>query len=184
MVDASFGASAMVEILREQDLTPEKLLLTHAHVDHIAGVEEVRRAFAGVRVAIHDDEREWLQDPALNLSLAMGHPVHAKPAEDVLHDGDTLTLGTTSWRVLHVPGHSPGGVGFWCEEARLVISGDALFAGSIGRTDFPGSDFDTLADAIRTKLYTLPAETLVLPGHGPPTTIGDESTSNPYVRGA
>jgi hydroxyacylglutathione hydrolase len=182
IIDASFEPSPLIELVRVHELIPEALLLTHAHVDHIAGVEEVRRAFPGLAVSIHEAERNWLGDSVANLSAAMGSPVHARPAETLLKDGDTRTLGGTHWQVLHTPGHSPGSVAFWCPAAKVIISGDALFSGSIGRTDFPGSDFEILAKSIRTKLYTLPHETVVLPGHGPATTIGEEARSNPYVR--
>ncbi len=182
VIDASFSPGPLIDHVRREKLTPEALILTHAHVDHIAGVAEVRRAFPTVPILIHDAEREWLSDPMLNLSAVMGQSVTAPGPDRTIAAGETLTLDGTTWRVLHTPGHSPGGVTLWCEAEGVAIVGDSLFAGSIGRTDFPGSDHDTLLASIRSQLYTLPPATKVYPGHGPPTTIGREAKSNPFVR--
>lgn len=190
IVDASFGPSRIIEDVRSLKLKPSRLLLTHAHVDHIAGVEEVLRALrpggaGSPSLSIHRDEEAWLTNPMLNLSAMGGQPTTTRQADSLLNDGDTLTLGdgaeAVSFTVLHTPGHSPGGISLYCASHGVVLSGDALFAGSIGRTDFPGGDLPTLERAIRTKLYTLPRETTVLAGHGESTTIGDEMNGNPYV---
>jgi hydroxyacylglutathione hydrolase len=182
VVDASFEPGTMIATIRAAGWTPEALILTHAHVDHIAGVGEVRRAFPNLPILIHEAERDWLTDPVLNLSGLSGMAVTAPSATRLLTGGDTLSLGATSWRVLHTPGHSPGSITLYNAESAVALVGDALFAGSVGRTDFPGSDPDELARSIRERLYTLPAETKVLPGHGPTTTIGREAASNPFVR--
>lgn len=182
LFDASFEPQDMIDRVRELGLTPRGVLLTHAHVDHIAGVSAVVSAFPGTPVWIHALESRWLSEPELNLSAFMGRPTTAPGPDRELHDGDELTIAGLSWRVLHVPGHSPGSVAFHCAAAGVTISGDALFAGSIGRTDFPGCSFEQLADSIREKLYALPAATVVLPGHGPSTSIAREKLSNPFVR--
>ncbi|MBX3375695.1 MAG: MBL fold metallo-hydrolase [Phycisphaeraceae bacterium] len=181
IIDASFEPEALIERVRDLGLKPEALILTHAHVDHIAGVDEVVRTFGPLPVVMHADEREWLANPMLNLSAAMGLPVTACGPDRFIAEGDRLTLGGQTWKVLHTPGHSPGGVSLVNSEAGIALVGDTLFAGSIGRTDFPGSDFESLAHSIRAKLYTLPDDTRVYPGHGPPTTIGREKRTNPFV---
>lgn len=182
IIDASFEPRALIERVRKLDLRPDALLLTHAHIDHIAGVNEVLSAFPGLRVFIHEAERQWLSNPVLNLSAMMDMPVTARGPDGLIKEGVPLTLAGQEWSVFHTPGHSPGGIALYNAAAGAAIVGDTLFAGSIGRTDFPGSDFDTLAGSIRTKLYTLPDETKVYPGHGPPSTIGREKKSNPFVR--
>jgi hydroxyacylglutathione hydrolase len=185
VVDASFEPADLIERVRALDLRPEKLILTHAHVDHIAGVEEVLRAFAAapIELSIHGAEVDWLSDPMKNLSAMMGEAVTTRAPSRVLKEGDELRLGDSVWRVLHTPGHSPGGITLHNQAESVALVGDSLFAGSIGRTDFPGSSFEQLAASIRAKLYQMPAATRVLPGHGPATTVGRERETNPFVRG-
>lgn len=181
VIDASFEPEAMIERLRELGRPVSAIVLTHAHVDHIAGVNEVVREFPGTRVLVHEAERDWLGDPELNLGVPIGVRVTARGPDGVLREGDEVEMGGARWRVLHTPGHSPGGIALYRPGVAFV--GDALFAGSVGRTDFPGSDMEVLARSIREKLYVLPDETVVYPGHGPATTIGRERATNPFVRG-
>lgn len=183
IIDASFEPAPIVEFIRSRGLKPQALILTHAHIDHIAGVREVLAAFPGLPVNVHEAEREWLTDPLLNLSSFSGMPVTAPEASRLLQEGDELVLGGDAWRVLHTPGHSPGGITLYHAPSKTAIVGDALFSGSIGRTDFPGADHATLVRSIKTKLYTLPEDVRILPGHGPESTIGRERLSNPFVRG-
>ena len=188
IVDASFEPEPLITYVREAGLTPRALILTHAHVDHIAGVNEVVKAFSetgtGVRLPVwmHAAEREWLNDPLLNLSAMTGMPVTAVGPDRLLEQGEILSLAGMSWRVIHTPGHSPGGITLHHAESNTAIVGDTLFAGSVGRSDFPGSDHKTLERSIRTQLYTMPIVTRVYPGHGPPTTIDRERRFNPFVR--
>lgn len=182
IVDASFEPAPLLADFRELALTPQALILTHAHVDHIAGIPDIRRAYPKLPIWIHNAERDWLGDPMLNLSALMGMSVSVPGPDRLLEHGEKLALGSLTWEVRHTPGHSPGGIGLYCPQEHTLIAGDTLFAGSIGRTDFPGSDFATLERSIREQLYTLGDDTKVYPGHGPATTVGREKRSNPYVR--
>lgn len=180
IVDASFEPGAMIERARELELDVTRVVLTHAHGDHIAGLHEIRAAFPGAKVSIHEKEATWLDDPALNLSAGFGEPVRQAPAEETLRGGETLRLGESEWRTIHTPGHSPGMLALYCEALHTAIVGDTLFAGSVGRFDFPTSSEGDLMRSL-AELLKLPDETRVLPGHGPATTIGRERKFNPYL---
>lgn len=182
IVDAGFDSSEMTEAIHKESLRPVALVLTHAHLDHIAGVSDLVRDFPGLPIWIHAAEKDWLTDSEVNLSALIGMPVTAPPADRLLQDGDTLALPGGTWKVLHTPGHSPGGITLWNEDKAVAIVGDALFAGSIGRTDFPGCSLEELSRSIRTKIYTMPGETRCFPGHGPTTMVSRERATNPFVR--
>ncbi|CAN5726577.1 MBL fold metallo-hydrolase [soil metagenome] len=179
--DAPPEIERMIALLKAERLTPERLLLTHAHVDHIAGVTALRAAFPAMTVTIHEAEQAWLKNSTLNLSVFSGTPVTTAPAERVLKHEDTLEMPGLTWTALHVPGHSPGSVAYFAPSAGVCVGGDALFAGSIGRTDFPGCSHAELIASIRTRLLTLPGATRIFPGHGPATTIEREKTTNPFL---
>lgn len=183
IADVSFEPDDLIDRVRALSLKPEAVVLTHAHVDHIAGVAEFVRAFPGTPVWIHEAEQDWLSIPMLNLSAAAGVPVTSPGPNRLLHDGDSLSLAGETWEVRHTPGHSPGSIALIHAMTRRAITGDALFAGSVGRTDFPGCDSRVLERSIRTQLYTLGDDVTFFPGHGSTSTIGRERKSNPYVQG-
>ncbi len=171
----------MLAFITSRRLAPAAIVLTHCHADHIAGVGPLRRALPGVAIVAPRDERLMLIDARANLSAGMGLPVTAPEADRWLAPGDVERLGELEWRALDVSGHSPGGLAYYCASAGVVLAGDALFAGGIGRYDFPGSSGQRLLANIRANLLSLPDETVVYPGHGPPTTIGRERRTNPYL---
>ena len=184
VIDPSFAPAVdnLLEYSAAERITVERILLTHGHGDHIAGVDKVHSAFPTAQVGIHPTDRPMLADGRRNLSAMFGIDLAIQtPADLDLIDGMTLPLGALSWRVLDTSGHSPGGVSLYCAQAGIVFTGDALFPGSIGRTDFPGSNGRQLLANIRRHLLTLPDETTVYAGHGPPTTIGIERKSNPFL---
>ncbi|TWT46112.1 putative metallo-hydrolase [Phycisphaerae bacterium RAS1] len=185
IVDPGFPPQCdrIVQSVQQRELTPAALLLTHCHVDHIAGNKTVRAAFPAVPIWAPRAEREFLTDAEVNLSAQMGLPVTSPPADRLLAPRESLTLSDLSFDVLDVAGHSPGGLAYYCAAAGVAIVGDALFAGGIGRVDFPGSSGARLIGNIRKHLLSLPDDTIVYSGHGPTTTIGRERRSNPFLTG-
>ena len=164
----------------EKQLTPVRLINTHCHFDHIMGITHCRIKYK-LQFEIHSDEASLVEDAASHGDL-FGIPVEAIDAPDAfLKEGDQLTFGNSYLQVIESPGHSPGGVVFYNPEQKILIAGDVLFYGSIGRTDLPGGSYERLVGNIKSKLLTLPEETVVYCGHGPETTIGFEKKNNPFL---
>ncbi|AIW41549.1 MULTISPECIES: MBL fold metallo-hydrolase [Paenibacillus] len=165
-----------------EPLTIEAILLTHAHFDHIGGVEEIRNT-KGCPVYLHALEQDWLTSPKLNGSLMWPEaspPISTEPAEYDLAEGQQLNLIGHTFRVFHTPGHSPGSVSFLC--GKDLFSGDVLFRQGVGRTDLTGGRERDLYDSIQNKLFPLGDDVTVYSGHGPKTSIGYEKANNPYIR--
>lgn len=182
IIDPGDQPDRLLNAIKSTGATPVAILFTHAHLDHIMGLERVLAVTGDLPIYAHPCEWSWFGDPMLNLSAMAGvDPVSVRAPTLELNDGDELKLGPTSWRVMHTPGHSPGSVSFVCDEARVVISGDTLFAGSIGRSDFPTSSSAALMNSLRNKLMTLGDDYAVYPGHGDSTTIGRERKFNPFL---
>ncbi|TMN20965.1 MBL fold metallo-hydrolase [Lentibacillus cibarius] len=179
IIDPGGDFETIVNYLNDVGVTPEAILLTHAHFDHIGAVSQLRSYF-GSDVYLHASEQSWLEDPVLNGSLTfMRTEITTATAEYSLVPGN-LQIGTFSFEVIHTPGHSPGSVSFLFHNASFIVSGDVLFNGGIGRTDLPGGDIKQLERSIRESLYQLPDVYTVYPGHGPETTIGNEKRQNPF----
>ncbi len=175
-------ASEIIKHTRDHKLTPDAIVLTHAHADHIAGIDEVREGFPDLPVYLAREEWPALTQPKHNLSAFVGQSLttSVRDPRDLPHGG-TLELDGTQWAVSDVSGHSPGGRALYCAELGIVIVGDALFAGSVGRVDFPHSSGEQLMRNIKANLLALPDDTRVLSGHGPETTIGHERKTNPFI---
>lgn len=177
IIDPGAEAGRIKSEIQKADVKPVKILLTHAHGDHIAAVDELRD-FYQIPVLIHEKDHPLLISPEENLSAAFGMPISARPADGFLKAGEKLALGNLNFEVIETPGHTPGGITIYGE--KVAFTGDALFAGSIGRYDFPHSDGQTLFRSLK-RLLELPDDTTVYSGHGPATTIGQERKSNPFL---
>lgn len=179
VIDPGGHPERILAALRKSGLTIRYVLNTHCHFDHMGANAEIVAA-TGAPLALHPLEIPLLQ--ARGGAEWFGVPVRESPLPDVeLADGQVLELGRLRFRVLHVPGHSPGGVAFYEPDEGVVFDGDVLFADGVGRTDLPGGDWETLVRSIREVLFALPDETVVYPGHGPKTTIAYEKRHNPWV---
>lgn len=174
----------LINLLNSRGLKPIAILLTHAHFDHIGAVDDVKNYYK-IPAYVHKQEEKWLGDPALNGSqfFTMIEPIKVSPADFIIREEGPMKIGEFAFHIYHTPGHSPGSVSYYFAEDGVVISGDALFQGSIGRTDLPGGNQPQLLKSIHDKLLTLPEETYVLSGHGPVTTIEEEMNSNPFLNG-
>ncbi len=183
IIDPGLEPDKIVSVLEEQNLTPAAILITHGHSDHIGGNHAIKARWPECTIVIGGGDAAKLTDPTLNLSADYGTAITSPPADKTVADGDVFTAAGLALEVLEIPGHSIGHVVYLYRDGSpmALFGGDVLFAGSIGRTDFPDGDFQQLADAIHGKLFTLDDETVVYPGHGPETTIGAEKRANPFV---
>jgi glyoxylase-like metal-dependent hydrolase (beta-lactamase superfamily II) len=182
--DPGWDGDKIIAELERRKLNVCALLQTHCHGDHIGALEALKKRFPAAPIYCPEDEVDWLEGPTLNLSYFYGFSIVAPPADVQVKHGDVITVGGMAFKALHVPGHSPGGTGYFVEPengAPHLFGGDILFKGSIGRTDLPGGEGeDVLVEGIREHLFVLPDATIVHPGHGPDTTIGQEKRSNPF----
>jgi len=182
VVDPGLEPQSILDFLEEQGLRVVVILNTHGHADHIAGNGAIKQVFPDAPLIIGERDAIMLTDAEANLSLLYGFAITSPGADQLVREGDRLSFAGIDMEVLDIPGHSPGHVVFVIREQPIVVlGGDVLFRGSIGRTDLPGGSFEQLASGIRAKLYTLPDNTVVYPGHGPVTTTGHEKRSNPFV---
>ena len=182
IIDPGGDAPRILDAARQFGVEVEKILLTHGHLDHAGGVAGV---VAELKVPVegpHIADKPLLEGIGKQARMYGVDGLTDAWSDRYLVEGDTVTVGNLTFDVLFVPGHSPGSVVFVCRNAPVAFVGDTLFQGSIGRTDFPGCDHDLLINGIKTKLFTLPEDTVCLPGHGEATTIGAEKASNPFVR--
>ncbi|WED20577.1 MBL fold metallo-hydrolase [Vibrio sp. JC009] len=181
VIDPGGDEKQLSALIKELGVEVETLLLTHGHLDHVGGTERLAEMESAQIVGPHKDDNFWLQGLE-GQSQMFGFPLTtAFEPNQWLVEGDEVTFGNQSMKVIHTPGHTPGHVVFYSEEAKLAFVGDVLFNGGIGRTDFPKGDFNTLIDSIKTKLWPLGNDVEFVPGHGPSSTFGRERASNPFV---
>lgn len=183
IIDAGGNEEEVLGYCQRQGLTVRYLVATHGHPDHVCGNAKIKAA-TGAKIVLHAEDAAFFGDPQVREYFAMLGLPASPPPDQVVRDGDTLTIGTVRLKVIHTPGHTPGGICLY--SAPHLFSGDTLFAGGVGRTDFPGGDTRQLMESIKEKILTLPPATVVWPGHGyggSRSTVGDEARSNPYLTG-
>ena len=179
IIDPGDDGSEIMKQVKSLGLTVKLIVLTHSHIDHIGALEAVKKA-TGAEIAIHESEAQFLLKQPWRMDFMPPTPP-SPPANRLLKEGDTVSVGKLKFKVLHTPGHTIGGICLLGDG--VVFVGDTLFNFSVGRADFPGSDYHQELNSIRTKLMTLPDNTKVYPGHGPATTIGTERRGNPFLNG-
>ena len=180
IVDPGGYNKVLTKEVRDNDVKIKYIILTHGHSDHICGVNEHKAEFPDAKIVAYKDEEAMLENPNLNQSPGFGVPYSTK-ADILVSDGDELKVGDVTLKFIHTPGHTEGGMCIYVKEAKALFSGDTLFRQSIGRTDFPGGSYKEIMDSIRKKLFLLPDDTNVFPGHLGTTSIGFEKENNPFV---
>ncbi len=181
VVDPGGDIDKIADTLKQLDASIEKIFLTHGHMDHCAGANELRERFSVPIEGPHEADRFWIEALPESCERSGFPPTEAFEPDRWLQQGDSVEFGKQALQVLHCPGHTPGHVVFFHPQAKLALVGDVLFQGAIGRTDFPKGDHQQLLDSIKTKLWPLGDDVSFIPGHGPPSTFGQERQTNPFV---
>lgn len=183
VIDPGGDLERILAFVRDQGIELKQILITHAHVDHCAGTADLAEALNLPVVGPHPDDQYWIDALPATAAQYGFPPARLFTPTRWLQDEDTVQVGQSTLRVRHTPGHTPGHVVFYADDAKRAFVGDVLFAGSIGRTDFPGGDYETLIASITQRLWPLGDDTVFIPGHGPESTFARERQSNPYVGG-
>ena len=181
VIDPGDNIDRILEILKRHGLTVNAIVITHAHIDHIGGAAKLKAA-TGAPVYMNQNDQELCDALDIQASWLDMEVPERVDIDSPARDGDSLRLGNAEFHVLHTPGHTQGSICLWIPQENKLIAGDTLFRDSIGRTDLPGGDYRQILSSIHTKLMPLPADGIVIPGHGPQTTIGREKERNPFLR--
>lgn len=180
IIDAGGNANGLLEAIDSRDWELSEVWLTHAHVDHVAGLNDVKDA-QDVPILLHEADKP-IYEAAVQQGMMFGFDIEPLPTVDqYVEEGEVVNVGNLSAQVMWLPGHSPGSVAFYFEEQGLFFGGDVVFAGSIGRIDLPGADPDAMKESLQ-RVKQLPDDTVIFPGHGPKTTVGQEKRANPFLR--
>jgi len=185
VIDPGGEAHRIISELENRSAKCVEIWLTHSHLDHCGGVRDLKEA-TGAKLTGHPEERSFrarVEEICEMYGIPPGEMKNCPEPEQYITGGEVLSFANHSFEARFTPGHAPGHISFYCQERGVLIAGDTLFAGSIGRTDLPGGDYETLITSIREQILTLPDETVVLPGHGPDTTVGFERKNNPFLNG-
>ena len=179
VIDPGGDEDAILEVLKHNQFQLKLIIDTHGHFDHVDANQPLKDA-TGAKIAIHEADAKMLDKPSAEAMFFTGNRLRLSQADILLKENDILTFGAYRLKVLHTPGHTPGGISLLLEDHPYVYVGDTLFAGSIGRTDFPGGDYDALINGVRNKIFPLGDNYSVYPGHGPVTTVAQEKKYNPF----
>ena len=182
IIDTGLENAPLLNYLSENNLEPIAIVFTHGHIDHIAGLLQLRKKYPKIKVYIHKLDAEMLTNAKMNLSILAGLSFETSQADVIVEDGDKINEAEIKLDVLHTPGHTQGGISLYCPEDNIIFTGDTLFADSVGRTDLNGGSMTELIESITQKLLNLEDKTVVYPGHGPKTTIGHEKKYNQYLQ--
>lgn len=186
IIDTALDPDGVIDHLKSNNLNPVAVLLTHGHADHIAAIPDLKKHYPSMKVVIDKADAPMLLCPIKNLSMIGSLNIKTEPADVELDAQDKVEFAGITFDIIHTPGHTPGGICFYNAENKVLFAGDTIFAGSVGRTDFPGYDqqkaFEQLITNIKTKLATLPPETKIYSGHGPQTTVRNELKHNPFLQ--